>query len=153
MPKLTRNLKPPTPNLALLHKIICPDNGVYSCIQFKETLNCHLRKYKAITKAELPREMCYSYENKAGLPFQSNKLNKLLMIKQIENVRRYTKCWKEFSATLMNGAAYWIFMNYETTRLVPLFHLKLILTGTWPTVLDTIDSVMTLKANFSTLLK
>lgn len=54
---------------------------------------------------------------------------------------------------LMNGAAYWIFMNYEATWLVPLFYLKLILTGTWPTVLNTIESVMTLKANLSTLLK
>lgn len=45
----------------------------------------------AVTKAEFLREMCYM-KNMAGLPFQSNKLNKLLMIKQIENVRRYTKC-------------------------------------------------------------
>lgn len=36
----------------------------------------------------------------------------------------------ERNSTLMNGAAYWIFMNYEAIRLTPLFHLKLILTGT-----------------------
>lgn len=45
------------------------------------------------------------------------------MIKQIENVR------KEFSASLMNGAAYRVFMTYEATWLLPLFHLKLISTG------------------------
>lgn len=59
---------------------------------------------------------------------------------QIENVRRYTKCWKEFSAALMNGAAYRIFVNYEATQFVPLFHLKLILTGTWPTDPDTMET-------------
>lgn len=53
----------------------------------------------------------------------------------------------------MNAAAYWIFMNYEATRLVPLFHLKLILTGTWTPVTNTIRSVVTLKAHFGTLLK
>lgn len=83
----------------------------------------------------------------AGLPFQSNKLNKLLMIKQIENAR------KEFSASLMNGAAYRIFMSYEATWLVPLFHLKLILTGTRPTVLETTESVLTVKASFSFTVK
>lgn len=83
----------------------------------------------------------------AGLPFQSNKLNKLLMIKQIENVR------KEFSASLMNGAEYWIFLRYEATWLLPLFHLKLIFTGISPTVLETTESLMTVKANFSKLLK
>lgn len=92
-------------------------------------------------------------KNTAGLPFQSNKLNKLLMIKQIENVSTYTKYWKEFSAALMNGDAYWIFMNYEATWLVPFFHLKLILTGTGPTVTGTIECVITLQASFSTLLK
>lgn len=53
----------------------------------------------------------------------------------------------------MNGAAYWIFMNHEATWPVPLFHLKLILTATWPTVLHTMESVTTLKANFSAMLK
>lgn len=84
----------------------------------------------------------------AGPPFQSNKLNKLLMIRQIENVRRYTKCWKELAGALMNGAAYWTVMNYEAIWLPALFHLKLILTGTWATVLDTMEPVMTPKATF-----
>lgn len=62
--------------------------------------------------------------------FHSNKLNKLLMIKQIENVR------KELSASLMNGTAHRIFMTYEATQLLPLFHSKLIsTTGARPTSL------------------
>lgn len=40
----------------------------------------------------------------------------------------------------MNGAAYRIFVNYEATQFVPLFHLKLILTGTWPTDPDTMET-------------
>lgn len=52
------------------------------------------------------------------------------MIKQIENVR------KELSASLMNGTAHRIFMTYEATRLLPLFHSKLIsTTGARPTSL------------------
>lgn len=87
-----------------------------------------------------------------GCLFQFNKLNKVLMIKQIENVRGYTKCWKEFPATLINGAAYWIFMNYEATWLLPLFHLKLILTGTWPTAVHTIPSLTTMKRKLYNML-
>lgn len=55
---------------------------------------------------------------------------KLLMIKQIENVR------KELFTSLMNGTARRIFMTYESTRLLPLFHSKLIsTTGARPTSL------------------
>lgn len=99
----------------------------------KETHNCHLgNNVLSLQKAELPREMCYSCEKMLGrgAAFHSNKLNRLLMIKQIENVR------KELSASLMNGTAHRIFMTYEATRLLPLFHSKLIsTTGARPTSL------------------
>lgn len=73
----------------------------------KETPNCHLGKmYDHYKRLNFSEKCVIHMKNMAGLPFQSNKLNKLLMIKQIENVRRYTKCWKEFSAAVMNGAAH-----------------------------------------------
>lgn len=80
----------------------------------------------------------------AGLAFQSNKLNKPLMIKQIGNVR------KEVFAPLMNGSVHRIFMSSEATWLVPLFHLKFILPGTSSAVLETTKSALTAKANFNT---
>lgn len=83
----------------------------------------------------------------AGLAFQSNKLNKPLMIKQIGNVR------KEVFASLMNGSVHRIFMSSEATWLVPLFHLKFILPGTSRTVLETTKSAQTAKANFNTPLE
>lgn len=45
----------------------------------------------------------------------------------------------------MNGASYQKFISYEATRLVPLFHLELILS---PTFLKTTESVMTVMENF-----
>lgn len=94
---------------------------------------------RLLQKAELPREMCYSCEKNVageggggGRVRLSTPINsiKLLMIKQIENVR------KELSTSLMNGTAHRIFMTYESTRLLPLFHSKLIsTTGARPTSL------------------
>lgn len=50
----------------------------------------------------------------------------------------------------MNGGSYQKFMSYEDTRLVPLFHLELILS---PTVWKTTASVMTVMENFGARFK
>lgn len=56
-------------------------------------------------------------KNMAVLSFQSNKL---LMIKQIKNVRRYTKSWEELSGTVANGAASYIYelWGYMTSSII-----------------------------------
>lgn len=86
-------------------------------MQFERTTQ--LAKYTVISKADLLREIVFIFKVKTWqrcFPI----VNKLLMIKQIQNVR------KEFSAFLMTGAAYQIFMSYEAARLVSLFHLQVI---------------------------
>lgn len=97
------------------------------------------REYEVVTKGWTSRRnVLFMWKNVAGgggggrrvrLSTPINSI-KLLMIKQIENVR------KELSTSLMNGTAHRIFMTYESTRLLPLFHSKLIsTTGARPTSL------------------
>lgn len=141
-------------NLHLHEEIKATQWRVLMQIVFERNTQLSFKKVYSCYKGPTPQtNVLFTGKIRQSCLFQFNKLNKLLMIKQIENVRGYTKCWKEFPATLMNGAAYWIFMNYEATWLVPLFHLKLILTGIWPTAVHTIESLTRVKANFSTSLK